>query len=137
MYIDFRNFTLLTLRSRVFSFNKVESDFTSLQEFNDYQEDKEDIIYELVHNIDRSAAEARVKAYQQSHVDEIRTRLAQHSESDREMSLRVQRQREDNQAAVKEVQVKCAVLSRRLRLVMYMLIHLLCCCVSGTGCSCA
>lgn len=109
VYIDFRNFTLLTLRSRVFSFNKVESDFTSLQEFNDYQEDKEDIIYELVHNIDRSAAEARVKAYQQSHVDEIRTRLAQHSESDREMSLRVQRQREDNQAAVKEVQVRYSV----------------------------
>lgn len=94
-------------------YNKEERDFSTLREYNDYQEEKEDIIYQIVHNIDRAAAEARVKAYQQSHVDEIRTRLAQHSEHDREMSQRVQRQRADNQAAVQEVQA-LDVLSRKV-----------------------
>mmetsp|Transcript_23378 Transcript_23378/g.43484 ORF Transcript_23378/g.43484 Transcript_23378/m.43484 type:complete len:360 (+) Transcript_23378:154-1233(+) len=94
-------------------YNKEERDFSTLLEYNDYQEEKEDIIYQIVHNIDRTAAEARVKAYQKSHVDEIRTRLTQHSESDREMSQRVQRQRADNQAAVQEVQA-LDVLSRKV-----------------------
>lgn len=87
-------------------YNKVESDFAVLLDYNDYQEEKEDVIYQLVHNIDRPAVEARVKAYQQAHEDEIRTRLAQHGESDRVMSALVQRQRADNQAAILEVQVR-------------------------------
>ena len=59
---------------------------------------KEDVIYDLVHNINRPAVEARIKKYQQQNENEIRKRLVESTEQDRQLSARLlQKQRESEE----------------------------------------
>ncbi|KAL1710039.1 CDK-activating kinase assembly factor MAT1-domain-containing protein [Schizophyllum commune] len=44
-------------------FNKRREDFVDLRAYNDYLEEVEDIAFNLIHDIDREATEARIKAY--------------------------------------------------------------------------
>jgi hypothetical protein len=54
-------------------FNKTEDQFVSLDAFKDYEEMREDIIYNLVHEIDVAATEQRVKAYESENLAQITT----------------------------------------------------------------
>lgn len=95
------------------SYNKVESDFELLRDFNDYQEAKEDAIFALVHNIDRPAVEAQLQAYQRKHVDEIRTRLAARDERDRQLGALLGAQQRDSRERVLQAQAR-DVLERKV-----------------------
>lgn len=52
-------------------YNASESDFLTWNEFCDYEEMVEDIIYNLVHGIDRQAIEQQIKEYERSHMESI------------------------------------------------------------------
>jgi hypothetical protein len=52
-------------------FNKVESDFSSLEEYKNYEELVEDIIYNLVNVVDVDATNALVEKYKQENSKEI------------------------------------------------------------------
>jgi hypothetical protein len=52
-------------------YNKSESDFASLREFQDYEEQVEDMIYNLAHGIDSEVIEARLQAYQEENSHSI------------------------------------------------------------------
>ncbi len=55
----------------LFSYNKTEEDFDSLESYNNYLEEKEDIKYNLANDIDRDATKQKIKEYQEAHKDEI------------------------------------------------------------------
>lgn len=95
----------LKVRKRINEiYNKSEHDFETSREYHDYQELKEDIIYELVHGVDKVAVEARVKAYKKENAESIRTRLAEANENDRKMDEKIKLQKQENKTAIKEVQ---------------------------------
>lgn len=67
-------------------YNKTESDFMQthpnnyLDAFKDYEEMREDIIYNLVHEVDVAQTEAQVKAYEASNLVEITNNQAKRQE---------------------------------------------------------
>lgn len=52
-------------------FNKVESDFATLDQFKNYEEFVEDIIYNLVNLVDVDATNALIEKYKQENSKEI------------------------------------------------------------------
>jgi len=60
------------VRRRVLrDFCKTQEDFSSLREFNDYLEDVEDIIYNLVNNIEVEQTKRKIQAYKDANKDYI------------------------------------------------------------------
>ncbi|CAL5225564.1 g8403 [Coccomyxa viridis] len=60
------------IRARVEGiYNKQESDFASREEWDDYLEEREDIIYSLVEKEDVDKAEAKIAAYEQKNLENI------------------------------------------------------------------
>ncbi len=53
------------------SYNKTREDFDSLENYNDYLEEKEAIKYNLENGIDKDATKLKVKQYQNAHREEI------------------------------------------------------------------
>ncbi|OAE18665.1 hypothetical protein AXG93_4448s1000 [Marchantia polymorpha subsp. ruderalis] len=52
-------------------YNKGEDDFPTLREYNDYLEETEDIVFNLVEGIDVQGTEARIALYQEEHAEQI------------------------------------------------------------------
>lgn len=71
-------------------YNKVEKDFRSLDEFRDFEEQVEDIIYNLVHDINVAETNQKVKAYEQENI--------------RLIAMNQTRSRERNQLEMSEIQ---------------------------------
>ncbi len=67
----------LDIRRKVLKdFNKVESDFASLRDYNDYLEEVETIIFNLANNVDVEATKKRIETYKNKNKDLItRNRL--------------------------------------------------------------
>lgn len=64
-------------------FNKTEGDFDSLRAYNNYLEEVEAILFNLIHNIDVPQTEARIAAYQTSNKSLIQANVrSQAAESD-------------------------------------------------------
>lgn len=60
------------VRRRIRSiYNKTEDDFPTLLEYQNYEELVEDIVFNLVHGIDREATEAAVREYERSNMRDI------------------------------------------------------------------
>lgn len=52
-------------------FNKIEEDFDNINQFNDFLEQAEDIVYKLVHHIDEEATERELEHYRSLHLNDI------------------------------------------------------------------
>eukprot|EP00232_Nephroselmis_pyriformis_P016068 CAMPEP_0182884868 /NCGR_PEP_ID=MMETSP0034_2-20130328/19265_1 /TAXON_ID=156128 /ORGANISM="Nephroselmis pyriformis, Strain CCMP717" /LENGTH=96 /DNA_ID=CAMNT_0025018101 /DNA_START=35 /DNA_END=321 /DNA_ORIENTATION=- len=63
----------IKIRSRIeYIFNNLQEDFPSQLEWDDYLEEREEIIFDLVEGGKNAAgAEAKISAYQKSHADQI------------------------------------------------------------------
>ena len=60
------------IRRRVLrDFNKHEEDFATLREYNDYLEEVETIIYNLVHNIDQLETNKKIEKFKKENRDFI------------------------------------------------------------------
>ncbi|KAK6116701.1 hypothetical protein DH2020_049583 [Rehmannia glutinosa] len=71
----------MAIRKRIASiYNKREEDFPSLREYNDYLEEVEDMIVNLVDGIDVPAIEARIAEYQRENADQIMNAQARKAE---------------------------------------------------------
>lgn len=106
------------IRKRVQSiYNKTEEDFDSLQQYNEYLEKVENIIFNLANNIDRDATDAEVAKYEADHkieILEIAMREGQKSadsvkyheavETLRQEKLKIQRQMEEEDAQFQQQQ---------------------------------
>jgi uncharacterized Zn finger protein (UPF0148 family) len=71
-YDDYEIKRDIKIRKKIKSiYNKTETDFKTLIEYQDYDEYREDIIYNLVHNINKDETEKLIKDYESSHMKEI------------------------------------------------------------------
>ncbi|RWS11750.1 ATP-dependent RNA helicase DDX55-like protein [Dinothrombium tinctorium] len=62
----------IDIRKRILKdFNKLEEDFDSLDEYNDYLEQVERIIYNLANNVDVEATKRRIEQYKKENADTI------------------------------------------------------------------
>ena len=52
-------------------YNKIPEDFASMNDYRDYEEEVEDIIFNLVNNIDIDETNARVESYRNEHMKMI------------------------------------------------------------------
>ncbi|KAL3845631.1 hypothetical protein ACJIZ3_003034 [Penstemon smallii] len=71
----------MAIRKRIASiYNKREEDFSSLKEYNDYLEEVEDMIVNLVEGIDVPSIEARIVEYQRENAEQIMNAQARKAE---------------------------------------------------------
>lgn len=71
----------MTIRKRIGNiFNKRVEDFSSLREYNDYLEEVEDMIVNLVEGIDVPAIEAKIAYYQKENAEQIMNAQARKAE---------------------------------------------------------
>eukprot|EP00741_Cyanophora_paradoxa_P008396 tig00001307_g8123.t1 len=78
------------IRKRVLgAFNKVEADFASLEEYNNYLEMVEDIIFNLVNGIDVEKMDRLVMEHQRENQEQIIRNQAKRAEAEREAQRRV------------------------------------------------
>lgn len=62
----------IAIRRRISNiFNKREEDFPSLREYNDYLEEVEDMIFNLIEGIDVPVIEAKIAQYQKENAEQI------------------------------------------------------------------
>ncbi|CAA0827787.1 cyclin-dependent kinase-activating kinase assembly factor-related / CDK-activating kinase assembly factor-related [Striga hermonthica] len=71
----------MAIRKRISGiYNKREEDFHSLREYNDYLEEVEDMIVNLVDGVDVPAIEARITEYQRENAEQIMNAQARKAE---------------------------------------------------------
>ncbi|KAL0326342.1 UNVERIFIED_CONTAM: CDK-activating kinase assembly factor MAT1 [Sesamum calycinum] len=71
----------MAIRKRIAGiYNKREEDFPSLREYNDYLEEVEDMIVNLIEGIDVPAIEARIAQYQRENAEQIMNAQARKAE---------------------------------------------------------
>jgi CDK-activating kinase assembly factor MAT1 len=135
-------------------FNKVEGDFETLLEYNNYLEEVEDIIFSIV-NEEPNAEEmkAKVKAYEEANKSQIVVRQSQRADEERSIADRIAQeqreaerrkrelQEEEKDRAISKRQYKQELTEVKLgvsRLHALLLLFLLCChshshCISYLG----
>jgi CDK-activating kinase assembly factor MAT1 len=100
-------------------FNKVETDFASLLEYNNYLEEVEDIIFAIV-NEEPNAEEmkAKVKAYEEAHKSQIVIRQSQRADEERSIADRIaaeQREGERRKRDVSEEEQAISLAKRKFK----------------------
>ncbi|CAK1547689.1 unnamed protein product [Leptosia nina] len=88
----------IDIRKRILKdFNKKEEDFTTLREYNDYLEDIESIIYNLVNNIDIINTNKRIDQYKKDNKELILKNKAKIGREELELEeiLEIEKQMED------------------------------------------
>ncbi|KAJ4845809.1 hypothetical protein Tsubulata_008215 [Turnera subulata] len=71
----------IAIRKRISNiFNKREEDFPSLREYNDYLEEVEDMIFNLVEGLNVPAIEERIRQYEQENAEQITINRARKAE---------------------------------------------------------
>ena len=100
-------------------FNKVESDFTTLLEYNNYLEEVEDIIYCIV-NEEPNAEECktRIKQYEESNRAQIVIRQSQRADEERSIQDKIayeQRELERRKRDYIEEEKLIAITKRKLK----------------------
>uniref|UniRef100_A0A061RNU1 MAT1 centre domain-containing protein n=1 Tax=Tetraselmis sp. GSL018 TaxID=582737 RepID=A0A061RNU1_9CHLO len=74
----------IRIRKRIENiYNKLSDDFENKRDYDDYLEEREDIIFNLCENIDVDATEARVRAYEAANSASIAANLAKRAHAAR------------------------------------------------------
>ena len=94
-------------RARVVKvYNKTQADFASLAEYNDYLEEVEDIVFNLLHartDEDRERELRKVAAYEAAHKHAINANLARRNEADRAAQREIDAERDARDARRREL----------------------------------
>ena len=69
-------------------YNKRQSDFSALKEYNDYLEETEAIIFNLCEGVETRATETKVEAYRRENAADIARRQQRNAEEDRRLGAR-------------------------------------------------
>lgn len=97
-------------------FNKIQSDFGSLAEFNDYLEEKEDIIFSIVNEeANAEDAKSKIRAYEEANKAEIVIRQSQRADEERSIQDRIAAEQRDSERRKRErvEEEKAIALSKR------------------------
>jgi len=101
---------MIIRKSIIKDFNKRSEDFKTLRQYNDYLEEVEDIIYNLVNFIDVEKTQERIKKYKLENQELIVINQAKKSEEDRQAQERMSAEKgekeEKKKAQIMEEQIK-------------------------------
>ena len=98
-YDDYEIKKDIKIRKKIKSiYNKTETDFKTLKEFQDYDEYVEDLIYNLVHNINKDDTEKLVKDYETSHMKEIAKKQVELDHYNKQLEDRITQEEEEKRA---------------------------------------
>jgi CDK-activating kinase assembly factor MAT1 len=75
-------------------FNRMQEDFATLEEFNNYEEEVEDCIFNLVHDVNVETTRSKILQYQKDNEERIVLNQGKAFEEDSKMERRVQQERE-------------------------------------------
>lgn len=100
-------------------YNKTLSDFTTLQEYNDYLEEVENMIYSIVNEeADAEVCKAKIKEYEQAHRAEIVVRQSHRADEERAIQDLIASETETtkrNRMDAYEIQKAIAVTKRKFK----------------------
>jgi len=100
-------------------YNKVEKDFPSLLEYNNYLEEVEDIIFSIVNEEPNAEeAKAKVKAYEEANRSQIVMRQSQRADEERCIADRIaseQREAERRKREFQEIEKAVALTKRKFK----------------------
>lgn len=100
-------------------YNKTESDFASLLEYNNYLEKVEDMIYSIVNEEpDAEECKAKIKEYEQAHRAEIVVRQSQRADEERSIQDQIaaeQQSAQQNRRELDEERKHVAATKRKLK----------------------
>lgn len=95
----------LEIRKRILKdFNKKEEDFASLDDYNMYLEEIEDIIYNLCHNIDILETNKRIEQYKKDNRDQIVKNRQKISKEELEIEILLEQEKEMTEIRKKELE---------------------------------
>lgn len=100
-------------------FNKVQTDFASLSEFNNYLEEKEDIIFSIVNEEpDAEESKSKIRTYEEANKAQIVIRQSQRADEERSIQDRIaveQRDLERRKRDQKEAEKAMALTKRKFK----------------------
>lgn len=70
-------------------YNKTRAAFPTAEAYKDYEEEVEDLIFNLVHDVDTDATQARIKKYAQQNEESIAFNAGKQSEEDQALERRI------------------------------------------------
>lgn len=85
-------------------YNKTEEDFPTLREFGDYEEMLEDLIYKLVHNIDKKDTEWQIDCYRRENAESILINKSKRAETEWQVSTRVEDEMREREERLRQFQ---------------------------------
>lgn len=105
------------------TFNKRQDDFDTLQDYNDYLEEVERIVFNLTEGVDKEATEAKLLAYEQANRTTILANSMRQKQDDEQVELRAkmeserrkQQQQLARQMAMEEEQIRTEARAELLR----------------------
>lgn len=83
------------------TFNQREVDFDSLASFNNYLEEVEGIVFNLVNNVDAQETEAKLQSYEQANRSTILANSVRQKQDDEQVELRTKYEKELKMQAIK------------------------------------
>lgn len=82
------------------TFNQRQDDFDSLEDYNNYLEEVEGIVFNLVNNVDAEATESKLQAYEQVNRSTILANSVRQKQDDEQQELRVKYEKERRRQAI-------------------------------------
>lgn len=82
------------------TFNQREDDFDTLEDYNNYLEEVEGIVFNLVNNVDAEETEAKLQAYEQANRSRILANSVRQKQDDEQQELRVKYEKEMKKQAL-------------------------------------
>lgn len=83
-------------------YNRVEDDFSSCAEYDDYLEDIETIVFNLTNDINRAEEESKLETYERHHKEEIKKNYLRKSAADEELDRIVEEEKLKNLQRLQE-----------------------------------
>ena len=100
-------------------FNKVQADFATLSEYNNYLEEKEDIIFSIVNEEpDAEESKSKIRAYEEANKTQIVIRQSQRADEERSIQDRIateQRELERRKRELQETEKAIAFTKRKFK----------------------
>ncbi|XP_076033579.1 CDK-activating kinase assembly factor [Oratosquilla oratoria] len=95
----------IDIRRRVMKvYNKQEDDFERPDDWNNYIEEIENIVLDLVNDVNRSEIEKKLESYEKLHKDEIRRNLSKRSREEEELERLMEEERLVGEERAKKIQ---------------------------------
>lgn len=91
-------------------FCKAQEDFETVRDYNDYLEEVEDIVFNLMHDVDVQQMDAKIESYRQANLEQIkRAQTRESTEADKiraELAAEAERRRRLHEQALMDLQAE-------------------------------